>query len=171
MCGTAIWCSRMSSARTASARCCSASSRTAMLRPDGCQCVKHVLNIGRAAAPSGMVIKIAIRSVGIRRLFSDSGAARRGDRRRAHRADDPPLSRLMAPDDRRDNLDPARDADLAGRAVLPRRDDRQKIRATPSSPDSMPRSSAASSICANAILGAGTLAAVTAGRIPASISS
>ena len=47
-----------------------------MLRPDGCQCVKHLLNIARAAAPSGMVIKIAIRSVGIRRLFSGSGAAR-----------------------------------------------------------------------------------------------
>src|SRR6516225_9229719 len=54
-----------------------------------------------------MVIKIAIRSVGIRRLFSGSGAARRGDRRRAHGADDPPLSRLMAPDDRGDDLDPA----------------------------------------------------------------
>ena len=66
-----------------------------------------MLNIARAAAFSGMVIKIAIRSVGIRRLFSGSGAARRGDRRRAHGADDPPLSRLIAPDDRGDDLDPA----------------------------------------------------------------
>ncbi len=85
--------------------------------------VKRTLKIARAAAPPGTVIK----SLFDQSVFVTSslivGAARRRDCRRAHGADDPPLPRLVAADGRRDDLDPAGDADLARRALFPGRDD------------------------------------------------
>src|ERR1700739_4371561 len=58
MCATAIWYSRTSSGRTANARCCSASSKTATPSTlTVVNAVKHMLHIAREAAPPGMVIK------------------------------------------------------------------------------------------------------------------
>ena len=67
--------------------------------------------------------QIAVRSIGVRHLVADFCAARRGDRGGAHGDDDPDLPGLMAADGCRDDLDPAGDAELAGRALFPRRDD------------------------------------------------
>ncbi len=67
--------------------------------------------------------QVAVRSVGVCHVFVVCRAARRGDRRRAHGADDPTLPRFVAPDDRRHDLNPAGDADLARRTLFPRRDD------------------------------------------------
>ena len=77
----------------------------------------------RAAAPPGLDIKeLFDQSVFVDR-FGDGvlreGAIAAG----AHGADDPAVSRFVAHDARRHDLDPAGDADLARRALFPRRDD------------------------------------------------
>ena len=64
----------------------------------------------------------AVRPVGVRHRIGRRRASRRRDRRRTHGADDPALSRFMAIDTGRHDLDSARHPVLARRAVLPRRD-------------------------------------------------
>jgi multidrug efflux pump subunit AcrB len=84
--------------------------------------VKRMLKIARTAAPPGTVIK----SLFDQSVFVTSSlisVLRRRDRGGAHGADDPALSRIVAPDDRRRGFDPACDADLARRALSPWRDD------------------------------------------------
>ena len=64
----------------------------------------------------------AVRPVGIRHQLRQWRAARRRDRGRPHRADDPGLPRFLAVDAGRDDLDPAGDPVVAHRAVFSRRD-------------------------------------------------
>ena len=77
----------------------------------------------RAAAPPGMHIdELFDQSVFVKQ--ADRRRAARGrDRRRPDRADDPAVPRLVALDAGGHDLDSAGDPDLAGRALLPRRDD------------------------------------------------
>ena len=85
--------------------------------------VKHMLIVARAAAPPGMVIKslfdqsvfVASSVVAVLR----EGAIAAGLTALMILL----IPRFLAADDRRDDLDPAGDADLARRALFSRRDD------------------------------------------------
>ena len=65
----------------------------------------------------------AVRPVGVRQAGHRGRAARGRDRGRPHGADDPAVPGLVAVDAGRHDVDSAGDPDLAGRALLPRRDD------------------------------------------------
>ena len=75
---------------------------------------------GGGAARACVIKELFDQSVFVTRL-DRRPAARRRHRRRPHRADDRAVSRLLALDARRHDLDPAVDPVLARRAVLPRR--------------------------------------------------
>ncbi len=63
----------------------------------------------------------AVRPVGVRQSLDHGAVARRRHRRRADRADDPAVSRILALDAGRDDLDPAVHPVVADRPVFPRR--------------------------------------------------
>ena len=71
---------------------------------------------------SGPQDQRAIRPISVRDLVDRGCLTRRGDRRSAHRADDPPVPRLMAIYIGRDDLDSARDPFVSCGALFPWRD-------------------------------------------------
>jgi AcrB/AcrD/AcrF family len=82
--------------------------------------VRKVLKIAREAAPPGLSNQRTVRSVEARDRFDRKRGPRRGDRSRADGADDPIVSRLMAVDPDRVDLDSAVDPDVDRGPVLPR---------------------------------------------------
>ena len=76
----------------------------------------------RASAPAGLKINELFDQSIFVDPFGRWRAARRCDRGRPHRADDPGVSGIMAVDAGRPDLDPAGDAVVADRPVFPRRD-------------------------------------------------
>ena len=84
--------------------------------------VKHALERHPRRRAGRTQDQRAVRPVGIRHQFGQWRAARRRDRGRPHRADDPGLPRFLAFDAGRDDLDPAGDPVVARRAVFSRRD-------------------------------------------------
>ena len=83
--------------------------------------VKHALVTSRAAAPARHGDQGAVRPVGVRQGVDPGAAQGRRHRGGPHRADDHPVSRLLAFDAGGDDLDPAVDSLLADRVVFPRR--------------------------------------------------
>ena len=83
--------------------------------------VRDVLNVARAAAPPGLDInELFDQSIFVTNSVDERGARRR-DRGRPDRADDPAVPRLVAVDADRHDLDSARHPLVADRALFPRR--------------------------------------------------
>ena len=81
----------------------------------------------------------ALRPVGVRQAIDRGRAAGRRDRGRAHRPDDPAVSRIVAIDAGRHDLDPACDPVVGRRAVFPRRDAEHDDARRPGAGDRHPR--------------------------------
>ena len=86
------------------------------------QCSQGCLADGARLRPSRPHDQRAIRSIDVREFIDRGCVARRCNRRGAHRADDPPVPRLMAIYAGRDDLNPARDPFVPCSALFPRRD-------------------------------------------------
>ena len=80
--------------------------------------VRKVLEIARAAAPPWPKHQRAVRSIEARHRIDRRRGARGRDRGRPHRADDPAVSRLMAVDPDRLDLNPAVDPDVDRHPLL-----------------------------------------------------
>ena len=80
--------------------------------------VRKVLEVARAGGTAGPQHQRAVRSIEARHRIDRRRAARGSDRGRPHRADDPAVSRLMAVDPDRLDLDSAVDPDVDRRPLL-----------------------------------------------------